>query len=44
MKEEKRIDLRGTVKGQTIVLDEPIDLPEGERGGVGRFVAGDSSH
>ena len=31
MKEEKRIDLRGTVKGQTIVLDEPIDLPEGER-------------
>ena len=26
-----RIDLRGTVKGQTIELDEPIDLPEGER-------------
>ncbi len=26
-----RMDLRGTVKGQTIVLDEPIDLPEGER-------------
>ena len=25
------MDLRGTVKGQTIVLDEPIDLPEGER-------------
>ena len=26
-----RMDLRGTVKGRTIVLDEPIDLPEGER-------------
>ena len=26
-----RMDLGGTVKGQTIVLDEPIDLPEGER-------------
>jgi len=26
-----RIDLRGTVKGQTIVLDESIDLPDGER-------------
>lgn len=26
-----RMDVRGTVKGQTIVLDEPIDLPEGER-------------
>ena len=26
-----RIDLRGTVRGQTIELDEPIDLPEGER-------------
>ena len=26
-----RIDLRGTVKGQTIELDEPIDLPDGER-------------
>ena len=26
-----RIDLRGTVKGQAIELDEPIDLPEGER-------------
>ena len=26
-----RIDLRGTVKGQTIELDEPVDLPEGER-------------
>ena len=26
-----RMDLRGTVKGQTIVLDEPIDLPDGER-------------
>ncbi len=26
-----RIDLRGTVKGQTIELDEPIDLLDGER-------------
>lgn len=26
-----RIDLKGTIKGQTIELDEPIDLPEGER-------------
>jgi hypothetical protein len=26
-----RMDLRGTVKGQTIELDEPIDLHEGER-------------
>ena len=26
-----RIDLSGTVKGHTIELDEPIDLPEGER-------------
>ena len=26
-----RIDLRGAVRGQTIELDEPIDLPEGER-------------
>ena len=26
-----RIDLRGTIKGQTIELDEPIDLPDGER-------------
>ena len=26
-----RLDVRGTVKGQTIVLDEPIDLPDGER-------------
>ena len=26
-----RLDLRGTVKGQTIELDEPIDIPEGER-------------
>ena len=25
------MDLRGTVKGQSIVLDEPIDLPDGER-------------
>ena len=26
-----RIDLRGVVKGRTIELDGPIDLPEGER-------------
>ena len=26
-----RMDLRGAVKGQAIVLDEPIDLPDGER-------------
>lgn len=26
-----KIYLRGAVKGQTIELDEPIDLPEGER-------------
>ena len=26
-----RLDVRGAVKGQTIVLDEPIDLPDGER-------------
>ena len=25
------MDLRGAVKGQAIVLDEPIDLPDGER-------------
>ncbi len=25
------MDLRGVVKGRTIELDEPIDLPEGER-------------
>jgi predicted DNA-binding antitoxin AbrB/MazE fold protein len=26
-----KIYARGTLKGQTIELDEPIDLPEGER-------------
>jgi predicted DNA-binding antitoxin AbrB/MazE fold protein len=28
---EMKIYARGTLKGQTIELDEPIDLPEGER-------------
>ena len=26
-----RLDLRGSIKGQSIELDEPIDLPDGER-------------
>ena len=25
------MQLKGTIKGQTIELDEPIDLPEGQR-------------